>query len=673
MFDKMRELSKWTVAGMCLLMAACQTDNLPVDGIAEAGDGNVNMVLTVPETMAVTKAGANPNSALGGLSNVDFSQYDLRYQLAVYRVEGEGADATYTLAIEPQVVIAADGYKPASYSLRLTPNRTYKVVAWADFVREGQTEDLHYNTADLRNITIPDLPDQYLLNDESKDAYFGNADLTVEATDAPALEMTLKRPFAKLRVVTTDWGMIDEMPDRMEVTYYGCQRFVGLDALTGTATGVELADDDATVYTAPLDKDNKAYTQGYDQTASNRTVVVDYLLATDDQTPIHMKLKAMNGTTEVSSHDLKTDIPLQRNWLTTVLGNTLTVGGSVTVSIDEAFINDWIVGEEWWRSSGFTPQEPEYDAANNTYRIRTKENFMWLVDNERTVEGKTVSIEADIDMSGVDWKPIITATNAEIYYTVEGNGHTLRNFSINGKGDDYKVSILTMKAFVGVWGKFTGVMRNLTFENITINGRANDEVHTDANGDPIDHSKEYAYFAGCIGYAGSNYSSAGQFENVHAKHVYIKAATGSTATQNIGGLAGWLGTGGGSDPNWTVYMKNCSAEDVHIVGYQAGGLVGEVKADRGVGIVDCWTENVVVRERMFWADALRGTNEGISAFIGNIESGNNVTIRDCSPAANFSILKYSNGQPSDYEPASEYYGSCESGTPNIQTTTTTEP
>ena len=115
-------------------------------------------------------------------------------------------------------------------------------------------------------------------------------------------------------------------------------------------------------------------------------------------------------------------------------------------------------------------------------------------------------------------------------------------------------------------------------------------------------------------------------------------------------------------------MKNCSAEDVHITGYQAGGLVGEVKADRGVGFVNCKTENIHIRVRKFLFDFNNDT--GVSGFIGNLIAGSNITLRDCSPATNVELLNDSTSEPSDYVPASEYYGFSESGTPKIENTTT---
>lgn len=323
--------------GLGALLVACQSD-LPTETVVSDGEGNVNFTVSALEAMGMTRAAEGSNSALGGITNVDFSQYDLRYQLAVYRVEGDGQ---YVEAITPQLK-TVDGYEPVTYSLRLTANRKYQVVVWADFVREGATEDLHYDTHDFRNITVPELPDKYLLNDESKDAYFVTQEFTVGTSDAAA-SLVLKRPFAKLRIVTTDWNYEKlEMPDNLKVSYYGCDRFGCMDLVTGEAQSEKLGDKGNTsVFTATIDKTQKDYAENYDKSEHNRTIIVDYLMTDkDDQTPIHLTLGALDGTTSIASHDLTTDIPIQRNWLTTIIGNTLTTGAEFTVSIDEGFTNE---------------------------------------------------------------------------------------------------------------------------------------------------------------------------------------------------------------------------------------------------------------------------------------------------------------------------------------------
>ena len=659
-YIKDREMNKVRnlVIGLGLLVAACQSDDLFTDEMVGDGDGNVSFTVSAPEMLASRATlGENSNSALGGVTNVNTEEYDLRYQLAVYRID----NGDYVEAISPQMKIV-DGYEPVTYSLRLTPNRNYQVVVWADFVREGETEDLHYNTSDFRNIHVPELPDKYVLNDESKDAYFTTVNVPVE-NDAVSEDLVLKRPFAKVRVVTTDWNYGNlEMPDNFKVTYYGCKRFVNLDPVLGVSSYDELGDAGLSGFTATIDKAEKDYAQGYDASEGNRTVIVDYLMTDlEEQTPIHMTIEALDGETLIASHDLSTDIPIQRNWLTTIIGNVLTTGSEFNITIDEGYENEWLEGEEWWRSSEWTPKEPAYDAATNTYAIYTKEEFMWLPDHIEEMiashPGFTLSIRGDIDMSGVEWKPIYMS--GEDAYTVEGNGHTLRNFSMNGKfGAVYVYSAwgglirLEFNAYTGVWGKFQGTMKDLTFENIIINGLADDEVHYDVDGNPIDHSEEYAYFAGCIGYTGQNWSTKVNLTNVHARHVQIKASDGLT-TQNIGGLVGWIGVGGGD-----TWLENCSAEDIHITGYQAGGLVGQLVGGRGCKFTNCWTEDVEVRmtSSLYASDA--------SGFIGSINNGAGSALVDCKAPTRVVYLDDKTGEVKTnyrgepYEPENEFYGSC---------------
>ena len=642
--------------GLGLLMAACQSE-WPADGVVPEGEGNVIFQVSAPEAMGITRAGGETNSALGALTNVDFSQYDLRYQLAVFRIE----DGNYVEAVSPQKKIV-DSYEPVTYSLRLTPNRNYQVVVWADFVPEGETEDLHYDTHDFRNITVPELPDKYLLNDESKDAYYISENFTIE-NEIPD-NLVLKRPFAKLRVVTTDWNYENlEMPDKVEVTYYGCKRFLSLDALTGETTSTELATDDATIYTALLDKSKKNYEKGYDGSDHNRTIVVDYLMTDiENQTPVHMKLRSKDGETVISEQDLKTDIPIQRNWLTTIIGNTLTTGATFNVSIDEGFDNEWVMSEAWWKGSGFAPKEPAYDEATKTYSIYTKEEFMWLPDNitemvaewdgEKWVSKNVIfRLMNDIDMSGVNWKPIYLSSVA-LEYTVLGNGHTLRNFTMDGTfGAEHKIGgFIPVKAFTGVWGTFNGVMKDLTFENITINGLADAMSTEDVNGDQISHDDEAAYFAGCIGYTGANWSTVLNLENVHAKHVHIEASQNQFFVQNVGGLVGWVGVGGGN-----TWFKNCSASDVSLIGSQVGGFAGQVVGSRYVGFINCSASDVVIRKTSAYST-------DVSGFIGQINdagngSGDNyVEINKCTAPEDVIYINDKTNEIMDYTPKSKYYG-----------------
>lgn len=620
----------YAILSLCLLMVGCQQEDLFEDQVTRDGDGNLNFSISVPEELVATRAsfGDKSSSARGGITNVDcVNTYDLRYQLAVYRVDGEN----FIEVIDPQKKVV-DSYQPVTYSLRLTPNRTYKVVVWADFVKQGEEGDLHYNTQDFENITCLDEEDKQL-NDESRDAYFITKEFVVK-DDGISEDLVLKRPFAKVRVVATDWNLYNlEMPDNFKITYYNCKRFTNINAVTGVSESKELAEDEATIYTGIIDKKEKEYALSYDQSEHSRTLTVDYLMTDiDNQTPIHMTFEALDGTTTIAKHDLK---------------------------------NEWIIGEEWWEGQDINPTEPPYDEATKTYTVSTRDQFAWFsatdaakseelgrtVQNAESLGDKIIVLANDIDMSGIDWQPIFT--QGEIHYTIDGQGHVLRNFSMNGKfGTVYEYSALGgliklhYNAYTGVWGKFEGVMKNLTFENITINGRADDVIHTDIEGNPVDHSKEQSYFAGCIGYTGANYSTTVNIENVHARNIRIKASNGTTV-QNVGGLIGWIGVGGGN-----TWLDECSVENANLIsGSQVGGLVGQVVSGRYVGIKNCKTDKITIRMTSKYS-------KNKSGFIGQINTGSGTEILYCTPPKDVEYIDDKTGEPVDYVPNSVYYGVC---------------
>ncbi len=315
-----------------LLLSACSKDfNQP--GLNPDGE-IVRIQLDAPEAMQLTRSVTGTNSAKGGLTNVDWQQYDIRYQLAIYSEDGT------KLLVSPQSK-TYDTYSPATFEFRLTPNNTYKFVAWADFVAQNSTEDLHYVTDDLSNISIKTDGDRdKTINDESRDAFFVTQNIEITQTFNESL--TLKRPFAKIRVITTDWDENSDgisKPDNFKVTYHDCKRFSGLNAVSGEALN-ETDATTSTVYTATLATDgtgDKYYAEGYDANATNRTLLIDYLVAISEQRAIQFKIDMLSGTAPVISKDFTTNIPIQRNYLTTIVGNLLSVGGSVTINIDENF------------------------------------------------------------------------------------------------------------------------------------------------------------------------------------------------------------------------------------------------------------------------------------------------------------------------------------------------
>jgi len=613
-----------TLLACAALLVSCQSDiNEPL-----TTETTVNFSLTIPDELASTRANASgSNSAKGGLTNVDMQQYDLRYQLAVYQIEG--TDTT----LVKKIVQTSDLCEDAQIALRLTPNRTYRFVAWADFVKQGETSDLHYNTEDLTRIQL--LSSSATLNDESRDAFFASQEENVTASGL-SQAITLKRPFAKLRIVTTDWDATtpDAMPDQVSITYYGCTRFNGINALTGNYLNSETlgSADDAATYTATIDKTTKAYEMGYDSSDANRTLLTDYLMTdvASVQTPIHAVFRAYNGTTLLNSCDFSQNVPIQRNYLTTLLGNMLSTNVTVKMSIQENFTDGYIDHESWFFDQGYTPEAPDY--SGTTVAIDNAAQLMWLAAHEADVKGKTIQLTSDIDMSGVNWLPI---DNNSYSFDFDGNGHTLRNFSINGAYAD-NVGVEPGFYYTGVFAKFRGNMRNVTFENITINGLngANDNV-------------QFTYFSGPIG------QCIGNLTNVHARHIVCRGTNrynDRVSRQNNGGLAGYLGNG------HTVI--NCSAEDVQVSGIECGGLIGSLSGN--CTVKDSHSEDVILRLSKN-PDFELGYSAG--GFVGGLPDAATVTFDNCTPPTRVAYIDDTTGQPrTDYAEENPLYGKSRKGT-----------
>ena len=308
------------LAALVLGLASCQTDTINGVKVDANGEAPVTIQVALPE--ATRAAGAD--SALGAIDNVDMEKYDIRFILEVY-------DKDNTLAKERQVV--SGDKDTATFSLRLVPGRDYKFVAWADFVKNGSKADLHYDTHGdngenglKENITL--LGDHNAM-DESRDAYTDM--LYVAKFDSKStIDMTLTRPFAKLRVVTTDMKELYSDLTGVTVTYT-TDLYSTFNALAETADNV------CSVQKVVTYNENTIYTGEQPNEDGKMTLYADYLFGAVDN-KVRFTMDVTDGTNfAIPQIVFNTDIPVQRNHLTTIYGPVLTDANNVTVTIDSDF------------------------------------------------------------------------------------------------------------------------------------------------------------------------------------------------------------------------------------------------------------------------------------------------------------------------------------------------
>ena len=295
-----------------LVMTSCQSDEPFAPGMGE--EVQATFTISVPEAMGTRAAGHS--SAEGGYSN---GAGTLNYTVVLLN------DANKVMYSKT----SPGNGTSATFNPIVVSNYKYKILAYATFgneavvaPEEGQTiadTDAINNIVTLKGI-----------NDESEDAYFCNDTIT----GAPNMAATLKRPFGKLRLVATDYNKLQDL---------------GLDVKS-----VKVTYGENVVMEQKFDTFNKAFeVEGgakewsadkatYAEAATNElTVFVDYLPAADgenDETMYPFEIEVTyNDNKTVYTRTFAQDIPVKRNYLTTLRGDFFTTEAALTLTVDEMF------------------------------------------------------------------------------------------------------------------------------------------------------------------------------------------------------------------------------------------------------------------------------------------------------------------------------------------------
>lgn len=327
------------LAMAAMVFTACQNDE-GVKNPTLADEGIVNLSVGVPELATRVTDGDGQygfDSAYGAIDWAENSytflqkDYDIRFQLAVYEAGAdENAEPIYTK-------VQISDFTPGTNfnDLRFVPGREYQFVIFADLVPQGTEGDFRYNTADLRNITTVGNSKLNAM-DETFDAYFASEAIKIESGKLNEPEITLRRPFAKVRVLTTDLAWVENyaVPAEGTVTFYNHQIYTSFNALTGEVA-TEAANDEETL-TYAIDPAYYAGTMYNNDEAF--TLFTTYVLATNAQEAVNFRLDTFEADGSlIKSLDFNTEIPVQRNHLTTLVGNLLTNEADLTIRIDDNF------------------------------------------------------------------------------------------------------------------------------------------------------------------------------------------------------------------------------------------------------------------------------------------------------------------------------------------------
>lgn len=299
------------MAGIILLaFTACQSDELANGGRNGEVAASFSVQLPGNGNDAVTRAATAGDGTSVNRCIMEIYLNDELYSRQIGAIQPEGLTA--------------------GFDVRLVTSQTYKFVFWADHVESVEGEaiktDLHYNTADLRNISMQG---DYngSSKDDTRDAFFASLEKLVTNAFSESVELT--RPFGQLNIKTEDLASIPDNQKEAFVPVTAGLSFKNLYTGFNAATGNLLGEPTAVAYKAASDVVD-----------ANGNLTVDYLFAPNTaggQHLVNMTLAVYNAAGgQITTKDLN-NIPVQRNYKTNVTGNLLTVDSKVNVTVAPAF------------------------------------------------------------------------------------------------------------------------------------------------------------------------------------------------------------------------------------------------------------------------------------------------------------------------------------------------
>ena len=402
----MKKISAVILAITAVTMISCQRET--IDSGALTGEVEFTVTAGIPGGISTYADGVDAFSHNGGAVNADPETYDLRYILEVYT-----KDQT-PVRVYRKTVIVPDNFTTTDVTItaRLVA-KIYDFVFWADFVPEGSGEDtegLHYDTDPLISVSYKEGTALDDLASEAIDAYCHVEEVDL-STNQNISGIKLHRPFGKIRLLATDKlteGVDqDEYPAETKVDFKGVTVPASFNVLTGLALDDKLTVKDITG-TSILEDASVAGT-GY---PGSYLLGYYYIFAADGSTSYAMDVTTydQNGI-QMGVRNLS-QIPVQKNKLTTVIGNFYTNSSTLEVIIEDPF------------------EEPE-----NEIDLEAAEKM-----KDALAQGGTFTLSCDIDITASS--DIIVPEG--ITSTIDLNGYTIK--AANGTPGNIKVyGSLTIK------------------------------------------------------------------------------------------------------------------------------------------------------------------------------------------------------------------------------------
>ena len=295
----MKKLLFLIAAAAMMVLPSCSNEDSPLSPTRE---GEVDVVMTTSLPQALQSYAASSEES--GLANLEGQDLQVRYIMEVYNKTTSTEPVVRKICYKP--LVSGGDYKTASFQTRLVAAQ-YNFVFWADIVAH--------------------------LTGEMYDGYTANEviDLRSEPTGK---SITLKRPFAKLRVITTDADVLKEQgidPSTINMSLlYGTTIPSTYNALTKASSGIANLN--------ALYKNNAIYDDETDPKVKTVGVMYCLIPASVDNMELSLGVKGSSIYDAISIN--VENVPLVANKLTTIKGNLFARNPKITINIDDEFEDD---------------------------------------------------------------------------------------------------------------------------------------------------------------------------------------------------------------------------------------------------------------------------------------------------------------------------------------------
>ena len=564
--------------------------------------------------------------------------------------------------------------KSAVVSMDLVTNQTYDIVFWAQSPDSGYAIDWNTKTVSLNY-------------DQNEDGSNENRDAFVyvwhnlEVNGAVNEPVTLKRPFAQLNVGLTYVSEENNQIKKAQVAGFNLGE-VQVKAYTYNqfcfvnGQGEPAGQQQEVIFKAAANTTDMKQING----TNYNWVSFNYVMPNASQSELQtIKIDFYDGAKQISIPEF-TNVPVERNHRTNIVGDLLTDPANFNVSIDATFddpANDIVAWD------GVSVQAPTTHDEQGNPQITTGAELAWLAGvvngtisrgEAENFEGQTIVLGANIDLGGHPWTPIGYNPNEvagnENYFagTFDGNGYTISNLKIDVKD----------QGGVGLFG----AVHNATFKNFTLSNVNIKAVESEANPTNISGAQNAAaYIAGghigaVAGYDAKNGTVS--FENVHVSgEIKIEGETRVAQGQRVGGIIGGRASSRYTFNNVSVigdegsYIKGfCSTAgvigqnqeaatfenvttdiDVYAVTFGAGGIAGIAR--QGSTFTNCSSKGDITLDASHVQPASYSANYcyrlgGIAGCWSESKTGK-LTLTNCSYEGQLTSIDKEGNSPASFD------------------------